>query len=285
MAPLFALAAAVLFGASNNVARQGLNHLDSQSGTVVTISTTAVCFLLVSPWWMRAEDWYSPGVWIFAVGGLVHPIFSRLMAYEANRRVGPTVAAAFDGTAPLFAAGMAIAALGEQLTLPIAVGTLLTAGGVTALYWRPSTPHEVMRAAALFALGAAVLRALISVIGKFGLEVLPNPMMGVFVAYAVSTIAAWMIFGIRSRSALPRFSRAGLLWFVSNGVISAVAAASFFFALFVGQVVVVTPIVSTTPLFTMLTAMVFGADHLPRRVVFSVPIVVLGIVLVSLGRL
>ncbi len=281
---MFALLAAVLFGVSNNVVRQGLKYLDSQSGTVVSISTATACLLLVSPWWMHADDWRNPAVWVFAAGGLVHPIFSRLMAFESNKRVGPTVSATFDGTAPLFAAGMAIAALGERLTLPIAVGTLLTTVGVMALFWRPSTPHKVMQAAALFALGAAVLRALIGVIGKFGLEMLPNPLMGVFIAYAVSTVAASVIFGIRSRSAPLRFSRAGLFWFMSVGVITAVAAACFFSALLFGQVIVVTPIVSTSPLFTMLTAMVFGADRLTLKVVISVLIVVLGVMLVSLGR-
>ena len=54
--------------------------------------------------------------------------------------------------------------------------------------------------------------------------------------------------------------------------------------IFFGQVIVVTPIVSTSPLFTMLTAMVFGADRLTLKVVISVLIVVLGVMLVSLGR-
>ena len=283
-APVLALLAAILFGASNNAVRQGLRYLDAQSGTVVSISVTAMCLLLVSPWWMRAEDWLNPGVWVFAAGGLVHPIFSRLMAYEANRRVGPTVSATFDGTAPLFAAGMAIAALGERLTLPVAVGTLLTAAGVMALFWRPSTASKVLQAAALFALGAAVLRALISVIGKFGLEILPNPLMGVFVAYTVSAVAASAILGIRHRSAPLRFPRAGLLWFMSVGAITAVAAACFFSALFFGQVIVVTPIVSTSPLFAMVVAMAFGVERLTPRIVISVFVVVVGVTLVAFGR-
>ena len=78
------------------------------------------------------------------------------MAYAANRRVGPTVSSAFDGTSPLFAAGMAVVALGEQLTSPIAAGTFLTAGGVIALYWSRSTASKVMQVAAGVALKTAV---------------------------------------------------------------------------------------------------------------------------------
>ena len=116
---MFSLIAAVLFGVSTTAVRLGLKYLDPQTGSVVSIATTVVCLLLVSPWWMHAGYWSNPGVWVFAVGGLVHPVFSRLMAYEANKRVGPTVSSTFDGTSPLFAAGMAIAFLDESLTWSI----------------------------------------------------------------------------------------------------------------------------------------------------------------------
>lgn len=109
LALTFALLAAVLFGVSAHAVRQGLQYLDPQSGTVVSIGTTVICLLLISPWWMHLDDWRNLGVWVFTLGGLMHPVFSRLMAYEANRRVGPTVSATFDGTSPLFAAGMAMA--------------------------------------------------------------------------------------------------------------------------------------------------------------------------------
>ena len=55
----------------------------------------------------------------------------------------------------------------------------------------------------------------------------------------------------------------------------------FFYVLLYGEVIVVTPIVSTTPLFAMLTAMLFGVERITRRVVTSVLIVVVGVALVS----
>ena len=284
LAPTFALIAAVLFGSSTNAVKQGLKYLDTQTGTVVSIGTTVVCMALASPWWMHQNDWLSAGVWVFAAGGLVHPIFSRLLAYEANKRVGPTVSATFDGTTPLFAAGMAIVALGEQLTLPIAFGTLVTMGGVLFLYWSPVSSGSVMQAAVSFALGAAFLRALIGVIGKFGLETLPNPIMGGFIAYCVSAVAASFVLYVRSRGKQVTFPKQGVYWFALVGILTAVAVSCFFYALLYGEVIVVTPIVSTTPLFAMLTAMLFGVERLTWRVLVSVLIVVLGIAMVCLGR-
>lgn len=284
LTPVFSLIAAILFGAGTTAVRQGLKYLDPQTGSVVSIATSVVCFLAISPWWMHASYWANPGVWVFAAGGLVHPIFSRLLAYEANKRVGPTVSSAFDGTSPLFAAGMAIAFLDESLTLPIAIGTLLTMGGVIALYWSPSISSKLMQGAALFAVGAAFLRALIGVIGKYGMEMLPSPLMAGLVAYSVSTIAASLILAVRHRSNPITFHRAGLAWFMLSGVVSGVAVTCFFYALLYGDVIVVTPIVSTVPLFAMLTAVIFRVERITARIVFAVMIVIAGVAVVSFGR-
>ena len=284
LTPIFSLIAAVLFGAGTTAVRQGLKYLDPQTGSVVSIATTVVCFLIIAPWWMEMGYWSSPGIWVFAAGGLVHPIFSRFMAYEANKRVGPTVSSAFDGTSPLFAAGMAVAFLDETMTLPIVVGTLLTMGGVMALYWSPSISSKLMQGAALFALGAAFLRALIGVLGKYGLEMLPSPLMGGFVAYLVSTIAASIILCVRHRHNPIEFHRRGLAWFVFSGVISGIAVTCFFYALLYGDVIIVTPIVSTVPLFAMLTAVMFRVERITGRILLAVLIVIAGVAVVGFGR-
>lgn len=282
--PGFSLIAAVLFGASTNAVRQGLRYLDPQTGSVVSIVTTLLCLLAAAPWWMQASYWSNPGVWVFAAGGLVHPIFSRLLAYEANRRVGPTVSSTFDGTSPLFAAGMAIGFLDESLTWPITIGTLLTMGGVMVLYWDRSLSQKLIQGAALFALGAAFLRALIGVIGKFGMEMLPDPFMAGFVAYLVSTVAASAILAVRHRANPIDFRPAGLAWFMLAGLLSAIAVTCFFNALLFGDVIVVTPIVSTVPLFAMLIAVTFRVEHITGRIVLSVLVVIAGVIVVSLGR-
>ena len=285
LTPLFSLVAAMLFGGSATAVRQGLQFFDPQTGSVVSIATTFLCLGALAPWWMQTSYWSNPAVWVFAAGGLVHPIFSRLLSYEANTRVGPTVSSAFDGTSPLFAAGMAIAFLDESLTVAIATGTLLTMGGVLTLYWSPSFSSKLMQGAALFALGAAFLRALIGVIGKFGLEALPDPFMAGFVAYAVSVVAASFILALRHRANPIQFHRAGLGWFALSGLLSAIAVTCFFYALLHGDVIVVTPIVSTVPIFAMLTATAFGVEKVTRRVVLSIFVVIAGVIVVSYGRI
>lgn len=283
-APLLALAAAFCFGAGWHLIRQGLDHLDSQRGSAISITTTTLCFALMAPLWFEAQDWRNPGLLAFAAAGLVHPVLSRYLGYEANRRVGPTLSMTFDSTSPLFAAALSIGLLGESLSPGIGVGTLLTVGGVMFLYWTPVAPAAVMQAAVLLALGAALFRAVGMVAGKFGLVLLPNPFMAAFVTFAVSMLLALAAARLRRRSLLrPLLSRAGAWWFVGSGLMSALASVCLYLALLSGDALVVIPIVSATPLFTLLVGVLLGLEVLSRRIVLGVVAAVAGVALVSLS--
>ena len=153
---LLALAAACCFGVSSVIAKRGLAHIDAHTGSLISIGTVVVLYLLIAPFWMRATDWFSVGFWVFVLNGLIHPMLSMYMALEATDRIGPTVAATFSSTAPLFAALTAVVFLGEVLNPLIAAGTLGTVGGVMMLSWSRRGIPRLVQAALLFATGAAI---------------------------------------------------------------------------------------------------------------------------------
>ena len=279
--PLLTLSAATFFGMSANSGRAGLRHLDSRTGAMVSIASTVGCYLLVSPLWMRAEDWTNPGLLIFAAFGLVHPWLSRYMAYEANRRVGATISATFEANSPLFTAALAIIFLGEQLTMLLAAGTLMTVAGIGWIFWNREIAASIMRAAALLALGAMVLRGLLIFVTKIGLGVMPNPVMGAFAAYAVSLACALSFHFARAGGGAIPVMRGGGGWFLLTGTLTASGTFCLFTALLHGQVVVVSPILASYPLFTMLTAWLLATERLGRRAVTGVMVTVAGVVLVS----
>ena len=281
--PLFTLGAAALFGASANVARTGLDHVDSRTGAIIAIGTTVGCYLVVSPLWMRASDWSNPGLLGFAGYGLIHPWLSRYMAYEANRRVGATISATFEANSPLLTIALAMLFLGERPTVLIAAGTLMTVAGMTWIYWDRTVAASIMRAAALLALGAMALRALLSIVAKVGLEAMPNPVMGAFATYAVSLACALCFHRARAADGdLPIF-RKGAGWFVLAGVFTGLGTLCLFSALLRGQVMVVAPILASYPLFTMLIAAMLRTEALGRHTVIGVAIAVTGVALVSLA--
>lgn len=279
--PLLTLTAAAFFGMSANAVRAGLRHLDSRTGAIISIGATVGGYLLVSPLWMRFEDWANPGLLVFAGFGLLHPWLSRYMAYEANRRVGATVSATFEANSPLFTAALAIIFLGEQLTVLLAVGTLMTVAGIAWVYWNREVAASIMRVAALLAMGAMVLRGLLIFVTKIGLVMMPNPVMGAFAAYAVSLVCALAYHFARAGGGAIPLVRGGGSWFLLTGVLTATGTFCLFTALLHGQVVVVSPILASYPLFTMLTAWLLSTERLSRYAIGGIVLTVAGVALVS----
>ena len=177
----FALLAAIFFGLSAIPAKRGLSHTDTQTGALISMLTVVAVFLISSPWWMRSQDWFTAGFWIFVATGLFHPALSFYFTLESMDRAGATVASTLAATSPIFAALTAMILLGESMTAPIAIGTLVTMCGVMSLTWVPGTGiTRIMRIALVFATAAAVIRGLTNTTGKFGLDLMPNAMMAGF---------------------------------------------------------------------------------------------------------
>jgi len=200
---VFALLAAIFFGLSAIPAKRGLSHTDTQTGALISILTVVTVFLISSPWWMRSQDWFTTGFWIFVATGLLHPALSLYFTLESMDRAGATVASTLAATSPIFAALTAMILLGESMTPLIAIGTLVTMCGVISLTWMPGTGiTRVMRIALVFATAAAVIRGLINTTGKFGLDLMPNAMMAGFLSHAVGGLGVLVIYRLR-RGRLP----------------------------------------------------------------------------------
>jgi drug/metabolite transporter (DMT)-like permease len=280
---LLALGAAFLFGVSTVTAKRGLMIVDPQAASLVIIGTVVVLYLLTSPLWMRAQDWFTLGFWIFVVNGFMHPFLSMYLALEATARTGPTVAATLSATAPLFAAFTAVTFLGESINAWISTGTILTILGVMTLSWSPKGAGALLRIALLFATGAAVVRGLNHTLGKWGLESMPNVFMAGFVSFAVSFCGALLVYRLRTGTLIVRLPRAGLGYLLLTGAIISVAILCMYGGLITGQVIVISPIIAAYPLFTLLTALIFRQESLSVKLALGVFLVVGGVALISRG--
>jgi drug/metabolite transporter (DMT)-like permease len=280
---LLALVAAGLFGISTVIAKRGLMIVHPQTASLVVIGTVVVLYLVTSPLWMRTQDWFTLGFWIFVVNGFVHPFLSMYLALEATARTGPTIAATLSATAPLFAAMTAIAFLGESINAWIALGTIATVVGVMALSWSPGGTGKLLRAALLFATGAAIVRGLNHTVGKWGLESMPNPFMASFVSFSISFACALLVYRLRTGTYFVRLPRAGLGYFMLTGAIIAVAVLCMYGGLVTGRVVVVSPIIAAYPLFTLFAALMSRQESLSTKLAVGVFLVVIGVALISRG--
>lgn len=280
---LVSLASAVAFGGSGVAAKRGLAHVDPLAGTVVAVGTCVLAYLALAPLWMRAEDWFTAGFWVFAAMGVIQPSLSMYLANEAYSRAGATITSTFSATAPLFAAVFSILFLGERLTAAIAAGTLLTVFGIVTLSWGPrgSRRQRLVAAALAFATATAAIRGFNHFVGKVGVGLLPNVFMAAFCSFAVSFVLLAAAYRWRRGRWPGKLPAAGLRYFCITGLCIATGIGLLFAALLTGRVVVVSPIVATYPVFTLLASAALGDERVTGKVLAGVGLVVAGVGFVS----
>ena len=288
LAGLVALAAAAAFGASGVSSKRGVAHVEALTGTLVAVGTCFTVYLLTAPLWMRADDWFTAGFWVFAITGIMQPALSMYFTNEAFTRAGATVVATFAGTTPLFAAVLAIGFLGERITLAIAAGTVLTVLGITTLAWTPMrrgagvvAGRGGIAAALVFATCTAMIRGVNHVIGKVGIDLLPNPFMAGFCSFGVSFVILATVYRWRRGRWPGNLPRPGLVYFCITGLCVALGVGLLYTALRAGTVTVVAPIVATYPVFTLLVAAAVGDERITGKVLAGVVLVIAGVGVIS----
>jgi drug/metabolite transporter (DMT)-like permease len=283
LAPLlFSVSAAFFFGASVLTSKQGLRHVDAQTGSMISIGTTVTIYTLVSPFFVKAEYWSSPGIWVFMANGLIHPMISMAMSFEATRRMGATVSSTVSSTSPWFATAGAVILLGESLSPFNLAGSLATVLGVMLLIYDPGGTRSWKRADLLFALAAATVRGSNNLIGKYGLGILPVPFMAAWLSFAVSLTGAVLVYRTRTGHLPLRLPRQGLRWFSMTGTLVGAAILCMYSALSLGSVAVVSPVVAAFPLFTLALSLLLRQEIFSVKMLLGVLVVITGIVLVGL---
>lgn len=279
---LLSLLAASLFGAQAVLARRALRYVNAQTGAMISIVTAACVFWFLYVWQADAAHWHSPGIWVFASNGLLHPMLSMFLSFEANRRMGATVSATIAATTPLFATAGAVLGLGEHLTVELLLGTLGIVAGVVALSWSGAAARGWPLGALVFPTGAALVRAFNHVWGRFGVILLPVPVLAAALSFGVSGVLSVLGYRIRMGH-LPRgIPRNGLFWCLMSGLTVAAAILAMYTALSIGTVVVVSPIMNTYPLFTLAWSLLFRQETLSTRIGVGVVLVVGGVTLIGL---
>jgi len=279
---LYALMTAVLFGGQAVLTMRSLAHVDPQTSSLIATGTCVLIFWLMAPFLLRGEYWLNPGMWVFLANGLIHPIFSMYLSFEGIKRMGATVSATISATVPLFATAGAVLILGEYLTPSLVLGTMGTVLGVMVISWKSKGSATWALSALIFPIGAAFIRGGSSIIGKFGLEMLPSPYFASLVSFTVSFIGTVLIYRYRLGRFPGKLPVKGLKWAGLSGVTIAIGVLCMYSALNSGLVVVVSPIISTFPLFTLFISLIFRQEALSVRMFLGVIMVVAGITWISL---
>ena len=114
-----------------------------------------------------------------------------------------------------------------------------------------------------------------------GLAFSPEPLFAGLAAYSVAFLMALLVQACQGELASVDWSRSGLLWFAAAEFMHGIAVWVMNAALAKTPVSVVVPLVSTTPLFTLVFSLIlFRREIITWRQVARVFIILLGFVLI-----
>ena len=280
---LLSLLSAFLFALGAQFQSLGLAHMDSRSGAAITISTSAMLYLLVSPFFLNLEYLLEPAILIFVLVGLFRPAVSANLALAGLKFLGPTLSSTLTSTAPLFAVGLGIIFLDEVLNFSIGIGTLVI---VLAIMMLAKKDGKISSGWPLWALalpiGAAAIRALAHVLTKVGMEEIPDAYLAGLIGFVVSAIVTLIIHKSRRVSSTISLKNHGTKWFIGASACFSLAVLSLNTALYNGQVIQVIPIVAASPIFTLLLSIgIFRQEVITKRIVLAVFMVVPAVMLIA----
>lgn len=285
-AEAFALACG-LFTAINLIfLKKGLAHGNPISATVLSLAINVLSFwsfvLAVLPW----DEILRPELLIFVLVGLIQPGGTRFLAYLSVEKVGVAVTAPLRATTPLFSSLLAIAVLGEQLTPSVGAGTALVVGGITLLSLSEEKTGGWMNVLVVLPLLSAFVAGSTQVIRKIGLAGISLPILGAATTTGTSLVAIAVSLTVSRNWSMVRFHRRALGYFILAGCSVTLGVASIFMSLHLSDVVIVAPLASLSPLYSLVLSALFLRDVevITARKVVAAGLIVVGVVLITAIR-
>lgn len=284
---LLCLLSACCFAIALVLTKFGLRVLPPLSGAAISVPSTALLFLLISPLTIDTVAFDAHGAVIFAVAGLFFPIAVTLLTFSGNRHLGPAVTGALGNMSPLFAVLIAIAVLGEAPSALQAAGLgVVTFGVVLIVLGRGKGVRLDVARFPLWALAlpiaAALVRGVVQPMVKLGLASWPDPFAAVTIGYLVSAIVAL----VARASAGGGFGRVPVsaALFVAVGAFNGMAVLTLYAALARGSVTLVAPMVAAYPLITLaLESLLPDRPRLGVTIVTGIALTVGGVALLLAG--
>ena len=269
------------FGAGFVLTQFALRWVPPRLGAAFSIPTSTLLFWCLAPFSIDPAEVDLSAAGLFAVIGLLFPAAVALLNFESNRLMGPNIAGAVSGLAPLFAVLLAVMLLGEHLRFWQLSGIAAIVAGVVLMYTGQCQAFTVRRLWLLaLPLGASAIRGFIQPLVKLGLERWHNPIAAVVIGYTVSSAVLILAALVSGRTPEQSFNRRGALWFAAVGLCNGSAVLSMYSALGRGPVSLVSPLIATYPLVTLLLSVRFlKRERVDARLAAAVAVTVGGVVL------
>lgn len=285
-AEAFAIASGLFTAINLILLKKGMAHSNPITAIVISLGINVVVFWTIVLIVLPVREIFHPALAIFMLVGLIQPGGTRFLAYLSVQKVGVAVTAPLRATTPLFSSLLAIIVLGEQLTPPVAMGTGLVVVGIALISLKREDSGNWLNIYVLLPLLSSFVAGSTQVIRKIGLAQITLPLLGAAVTTGTSLIVITLSLLLSRRSSTLAFNRTSLWYFTLAGVTITMGVASVYMSLYLSDVVVVAPLASLSPLFSLILTAIFlrEVEVITARVVIAACLIVTGVVLITAIR-
>jgi DME family drug/metabolite transporter len=286
MAIYFSFQAALCFSIAHIMIRRGLVESNAMTGSFISLSMSALILWCSMPFFVPLAALWTPAIAIFIAAGIFAPGIGRTLSYVGIERVGVARSVPVVNSSPIFASVFAVIVLGEVWALQNIIGTLLVIGGVVILSMVKPAVGQWRKGDIIFPIVGAIAFGASSTLRKAGLGFLNIPLLAAAVTAASAASFSFVLLQIRGGKEAFKLTRRSAAWLFPSAFFNTAAMLSVFYALSHGKVVIVEPLVSSSPVLTLLLTAIFLRDleALSLRVIVGALLTVTGTILVVLVR-
>ena len=291
--------AALGFASAAVLARQGMQAIFPLPGVMVSLFVSFLLAAVMVLLFAYSDISSIPRAAVFWIIGLgvVNFLGGRSQNFLSVNIIGASRASLFISSQAPFAAIFAVAFTGESISLLVGLGTAGVVGGLVFASgasimegWRTD---KIFLLGYLMALGAGAAYGATNVMAKQTFEVYDSPLMVTAFSMLVGMLVLIPLVGASARrTGVIRNPDLGVLqsllslrYIALAGLASGIAVISLYFAVQRADVVVISPIVSSSPLITLFLAHLFLArlERVTRRLAAGTVLAIVGVILVVLG--
>jgi drug/metabolite transporter, DME family len=276
-----ALSSALLSAAATVLIRQGLRGYGPLTGVWLNMLVGAVGLwiaVLLTGGVGRATP---TAVGLFVLAGLIGTVAGRVLRFIAIEAVGASITGAFANVTPLVSSGLAILLLGEDVTVPVVLGTLVIVAGATLLSFGGRS-LGVRPVQLWLPILSATCFGIVAILRKVALDgMAPVPGTAVNVTTALVAFTGYLL--ASGQAGAMGCRGASLAYFVAAGVAENAGVFLVVLALSLGTVSVVAPLTNVTPLFVIVFSLLFlrGIESLNARVIGGSALIVVGAIMIT----
>ena len=264
----------------------GLRRSTPLTATIVSLAARTITLGTAVILFGGVPGFATKALVVFIILGLMQTVIS-LLTFMGLQKIGTSRSQPLRNSYPLWSAAIAIALMGERAGVAVLVGTLLVVAGVVMISWKPeASPASYRWWHVLYSMGAGFLAGVAFPLRRYGLTITNEPVFFSFVVAIVSLIGAvpYSLWTGSERRLI--WQRRAVIDFFLSGFFEALGALLTLVALTTGRVVIVSPIVATTPLFSLVISLIFlrGKETINTITILGTFAVVVGTIAIALGR-